>query len=81
MEFKQNEVYIIKGKQPSNRSTYMKVRILEVTDKTIFVHNLDALQSEFSNGKFRMSITDFKTQYEVLEKVNEPEYKRPFQPM
>lgn len=70
IEIKQGSTYIVKGKQFSIRTVYIKYFIEEMTEFTVLIKNMDSSPGVYlSNGKQRMSIVDFNTQYEVLEEI------------
>ena len=70
IEIKQGGTYIVKGKQFSIRTVYIKYFIEEMTEFTVLIKNMDSSPGVYlSNGKQRMSIVDFNTQYEVLEEI------------
>lgn len=56
----ENRIYIIKTKS-SGYSPPMKIKVLEVTDKTYYIHNLD------SENKYRKLKEEFDRDYKIIE--------------
>ena len=61
IEVIENNTYIFKGRRIGNSKNYSKCKILEVTDKTYLIKNIDT-QSEF-----RCGIVDLFQEYELVE--------------
>ena len=59
----ENRIYIIKAKT-SCYSIPIKIKILEVTDKTYYIRNLD------SESNFRKLKEDFDSYYKIIEEVD-----------
>lgn len=64
MEIKQGGYYIVKTKNTSN-ICYTKFFIIESTEKTILYKDMD----QMTDNRTRLSISDFKTKFEVIEEV------------
>lgn len=64
MEITAGSIYIFKGKKASNDKTYNKFKILEVTDTTYLIKNIDT-ETEFRCGKVEFNY-DYKP-VEVIE--------------
>lgn len=61
IEIMQGCTYIFKGKEACNDRTYLKLQILEVTDSTYLILNVD------SEVKYRRGIVDFNYDYSPIE--------------
>lgn len=62
-------IYIFKGKKASNNKTYNKFKILEVTDTTYLIKNIDA------ETEFRCGIVDFNYDYKPVEVIETNEQR------
>jgi len=63
IEITAGSTYIFKGKKASNDKTYNKFKILEVTDTTYLIKNIDA------ETEFRRGIVDFNYDYKPVEVI------------
>jgi len=63
IEITVGSTYIFKGKKASNDKTYNKFKILEVTDTTYLIKNIDA------ETEFRRGIVDFNYDYKPVEVI------------
>jgi hypothetical protein len=61
IEVIENNTYIFKGRRIGDSKNYSKCKILEVTDTTYLIKNIDT-QSEF-----RCGIVDLFREYELVE--------------
>tara|TARA_R110002012_G_scaffold309161_1_gene516014 strand:- start:272 stop:520 length:249 start_codon:yes stop_codon:yes gene_type:complete len=61
--------YIFKGKKASNNKTYNKLKILEVTDTTYWIKNVD------SDTEYRRGIVDFNYDYKPVEVIETNEQR------
>lgn len=67
MEIKQGGYYIIKTKNTSN-IRYAKFFIIELTEKTVLYKDVD----QVGDNRTRLSISDFKTKFDITEEVQSP---------
>lgn len=68
-EITAGSTYIFKGKKASNNKTYNKFKILEVTDTTYLIKNIDA------ETEFRRGIVDFNYDYKPVEVIETNEQR------
>lgn len=61
IEITAGSTYIFKGKKSSDHKTYIKFKILEVTNTTYLIKNIDA------ERVFRRGIDDFNYDYKPVE--------------
>ena len=61
IEITAGNTYIFKGKKAINDKTYNKFKILEVTDTTYLIKNID------TETEFRRGIVDFNYDYTPVE--------------
>jgi len=61
IEIIQGNTYIFKGKNASNDKTYIKYKILEITDTTYLIKNMD------TDIILRVGIVDFNYDYKPIE--------------
>jgi len=59
----QGNTYIFKGKKASNDTIYRKYKILEITDTTYLIKNID------TNTEFRLGIVEFNYDYKPTEVI------------
>lgn len=64
-KLKEGSEVIVKGARVSNEKNYMKLKIVEVTDVTYYIENLD------TSHRFRKSIYDFENDFKVVEILKE----------
>ena len=69
IEITAGSTYIFKGKKASNDKTYNKFKILEVTDATYLIKNIDA------KTEFRRGIVDFNYDYKPVEVIETNEQR------
>lgn len=69
IEIREGSTYIFKGKKASNNKTYYKFKILEVTDTTYLIKNIDA------ETEFRRGIVDFNYDYKPVEVIETNEQR------
>ena len=64
IEIKVGNRYIIRGERPSNNRDFFKIKILEITDYTYLIKDLDA------GVTYRSGIHNFNNDYKVLEALD-----------
>ncbi len=63
IEITEGSTYIFKGKKASNDTTFIKYKILEVTDTTYLIKNIDV------DTEFRIGIVNFNYDYKPVEVI------------
>lgn len=69
IEITSGSTYIFKGKKASNSKTYNKFKILEVTNTTYLIKNID------TGTEFRRGIVDFNYDYKPVEVIETNEQR------
>ena len=65
----QGSTYIFKGKKASNDTTYRKYKIIEATDVSYLIKNIDA------DVEFRLGIVEFNYDYKPVEIIETNEQR------
>jgi len=63
----ENKTYIFQGNTTISSTEFFKFKILEVTEKTYFIENVD------TGSKFRMGIENFNYNYKAVEIIKNKE--------
>lgn len=63
IEITQGSTYIFKGKKAGNTSTYLKIKILEITNTTYLIENKD------TKAIYRRGISEFNYDFKPIEVI------------